>query len=253
MNIKRSILAIVGVLLTAVAAQAAVVTVNLGESTENFVEYGLGPNSDGLGTYVFDQGACAFDGTNTTCTLSGEFTGSDPTLASGTYMVVTSYAGNDRTTALVGTAIANEPNFFNYTDASPSLSITLHLVGADRTLVQPVAAGGHFDPAITAFGFFSVLPYTCSGTPVVACTPEAVGLTSGAVVQSRVTGVASFGTEGVGDCDGGGAVTVDELITLVNIAHGNAPSSACADGVPNGRAVDIALIIQAVSDALRGG
>src|SRR5262249_3346670 len=115
----------VGLLLTSAAVQAAMVTVNLGESAENFVEYGLGPNSDGLGTYAFDQGSCAFDGTNTTCTLSGEFTGTDPTLASGTYAVVTMYAGNDRTTALVGTSIAADPDFFTYTDASPSLSITL--------------------------------------------------------------------------------------------------------------------------------
>ncbi len=141
MNIERSTVAIVGLLLTAVAAQAAMVTVNLGQSAENFVEYGLGPNSDNLGTYAFDQGACAFDGTNTTCTLTGEFTGSDPSLASGTYMLVTRYAGNDRTAALVGTSIAANPDFFTYTSASPSTSITLHLIGADRTLVQSVVAG----------------------------------------------------------------------------------------------------------------
>src|SRR5215470_19460936 len=90
-------------LLTSVAARAVPVTVNLSESAENFVEYGLGPNSDGLGTYAFDQGSCAFGGANTTCTLSGAFSGSDPAFTSGTYTLVTKYAGNDRTTALVGT------------------------------------------------------------------------------------------------------------------------------------------------------
>ena len=47
-------------------------------------------------------------------------------------------------------------------------------------------------------------------------------------------------------------VTIGELITLVNIALGSAQPSACAHGIPNGAAVDIALIIQAVNNALNG-
>jgi hypothetical protein len=56
----------------------------------------------------------------------------------------------------------------------------------------------------------------------------------------------------IGDCDRSGEATVDELITLVNIALGNAQPSACPDGVPSGTEVDIALIIQAVNNALNG-
>ena len=55
-----------------------------------------------------------------------------------------------------------------------------------------------------------------------------------------------------GDCDGTRSVTVDELITLGNIALGNAQASACPRGVPSGAEVDIALIIQAVNNALTG-
>ena len=47
-------------------------------------------------------------------------------------------------------------------------------------------------------------------------------------------------------------MTIGELITLVNIALGSAQPSACAHGVPDGVAVDIALIIQAVNNALNG-
>jgi len=47
-------------------------------------------------------------------------------------------------------------------------------------------------------------------------------------------------------------VTIDGLITLVNIALGNAQPSACLDGVPSGADVDIALILQAVSNPLNG-
>ena len=54
----------------------------------------------------------------------------------------------------------------------------------------------------------------------------------------------------VGDCDGSGDVTVNELITLVNIDLGTADASACPNGIPSGAEVDIALIIQAVNNAL---
>ena len=53
-----------------------------------------------------------------------------------------------------------------------------------------------------------------------------------------------------GDCGGEGSVTVDEIIILVNIALGSQQPSACPNGVPAGRDVDITLIVQAVSYAL---
>jgi len=55
----------------------------------------------------------------------------------------------------------------------------------------------------------------------------------------------------VGDCDGKGSVTIDELITLVNIALGTAEPSDCSNGgLPIGGDVDIAVLIQAVNHAL---
>ena len=61
----------------------------------------------------------------------------------------------------------------------------------------------------------------------------------------------------VGDCDGSGQVTVDEIITLVNMVLGNQTQlSACPHGIPpsvtNVSQVDVAVIIQAVNDALNG-
>ncbi|HUI26707.1 MAG TPA: hypothetical protein VL403_11545, partial [Candidatus Kryptonia bacterium] len=53
----------------------------------------------------------------------------------------------------------------------------------------------------------------------------------------------------IGDCDGSGRVAPDETVALVNIALGNAAASTCPDGIPNGAAVDINLILQAVSNA----
>jgi plastocyanin len=57
----------------------------------------------------------------------------------------------------------------------------------------------------------------------------------------------------VGDCDGSGEVTVNELITLVNIALGSTPLSDCTAGDADGSG-DIAIneIIAAVNNALTG-
>ena len=57
----------------------------------------------------------------------------------------------------------------------------------------------------------------------------------------------------VGDCDGTDTVAINDLITLVNIALGTAQPSACPNGgLPIGGEVDVAVIIQAVNNALNG-
>ncbi len=57
----------------------------------------------------------------------------------------------------------------------------------------------------------------------------------------------------VGDCDGGGQVTVDEILTMVNIALGNAGVGTCAAGDANadGR-IMVDEILTAVHNALNG-
>jgi hypothetical protein len=51
---------------------------------------------------------------------------------------------------------------------------------------------------------------------------------------------------------GDGQVSIDELLTMVNLALGTAQPGACPDGVPSGGEVSVALIIQAVNHALNG-
>ncbi len=56
-----------------------------------------------------------------------------------------------------------------------------------------------------------------------------------------------------GDCSGFGAVAINDLITLVNIALGTAEPAVCAGGgLPVGGEVDVAVIIEAVNNALSG-
>ena len=112
-----------------------------------------------------------------------------------------------------------------------------------------------------------VPPYTCSGVAVVSCTPGLVGLTNGAIGQSRVTTVVSFDVSStdatptptptpgpcVGDCNGDHQVTVNELIQMVNIALGTADVSTCLAGDANGDAmITVNEIVAAVSNALNG-
>jgi hypothetical protein len=61
----------------------------------------------------------------------------------------------------------------------------------------------------------------------------------------------------IGDCDGGGTVTVNEIIVLVNMVLGTQTQlSACAQGIPpdisDVSQMNVALIIQAVTRALNG-
>ena len=57
----------------------------------------------------------------------------------------------------------------------------------------------------------------------------------------------------VGDCDRGGSVTVDELITMVNIALGNSPLADCPAGdADRSGTITIDEIITAVNHALDG-
>ncbi|MFQ5667762.1 MAG: hypothetical protein ACE5I7_15220 [Candidatus Binatia bacterium] len=57
----------------------------------------------------------------------------------------------------------------------------------------------------------------------------------------------------VGDCDGGATVTVNELISMVNVALGNTDISACTAGDQNGDGmITINEIISAVNNALGG-
>jgi len=109
----------------------------------------------------------------------------------------------------------------------------------------------------------TVGPFSATGAPF-RCDALRRGDASGAalvstftraesnVVFTSVLAAAASPAPCVGDCDGSGDVSVNELVNLVNIALGDAQLSACPHGVSGGAAVDVALLVQAVNDALRG-
>lgn len=105
--------------------------------------------------------------------------------------------------------------------------------------------------AFLSLGDTEAVDQTCipqPGTP--PCTA------SGARSQVLVThGAVSVGTGGacIGDCDGNSAVTVDEIITMVNIALGNQNVSSCLAGDGNSDGlITVDEIVSAVTNALNG-
>ncbi|MEO8223464.1 MAG: hypothetical protein ABI661_01560 [Gammaproteobacteria bacterium] len=189
------LLVVTGLMLGATGAQAATVTANLGASAEDFVENGLGPDiATGRGTYALDQGACLYDGTNTTCTLSGSFTSDLPGFMAGTYTYVTAYAGTGLSPIRAISSVG-DPEFFNYTAASPSTSMTMNLTTpGSGTFVQAVVSGGFFDPAVIGLTYTTLAPYICSGAAVGSCSASSVGLTNGAIGKAKATTTVQFTT-----------------------------------------------------------
>jgi predicted outer membrane repeat protein len=97
----------------------------------------------------------------------------------------------------------------------------------------------------------------CAGAPVSDLDQRGYirpgdGATSCSIGAYEYNSVPVSPTTCIGDCNNDGQVTIDELLTLVNIALGNADAAACPNGLPRGAAVDVALILQAVNSALNG-
>ncbi|MFQ5667267.1 MAG: choice-of-anchor Q domain-containing protein [Candidatus Binatia bacterium] len=100
--------------------------------------------------------------------------------------------------------------------------------------------------AIGSDGKIIVLAPTA--TPTATPTPTA---TSSPTPTATVTPTSTPAC--AGDCDGGGSVTVNELLRMVNVALGNAPVSNCPAGdLDNDQRITVNEIIAAVSNALNG-
>ena len=196
---KNKLLGLIAMALSATpAAYAAQYTLNLGQSNENFTEYGLGAGAySGFGSrgfFALSQGNCVGT-TTTTCTLTGSFSGSSmPGFGSGTYSFVTSYSGAASYTgtqsappnAPVGIATAADGNFWNYLDIPAGLTMTLNLFSGGSTFSQPMFASNDFVPLTNFFFTYVDSTVSCSGLAS-ACTAALVGTTPGSRIAGRVT------------------------------------------------------------------
>jgi hypothetical protein len=97
-------------------------------------------------------------------------------------------------------------------------------------------------------------PETATATPTSSDVLTPLPTVTPAPTRTRTPTPAASATSTppwcVGDCNGHKQVTIYELLTLVNIALGNAGPSACINGVPTGAAIDTELLVEAVANAL---
>ena len=144
--------------------------------------------------------------------------------------------------------------------AGPQQLLTINLkvnAGATGTIPLHIYNQGQDSsrPQFTAFlsvGDRLAIDETCSPLAVPGTPPCSA---SGSVSQVATTdGTVTIKAPAcVGDCNNSTDVTVDELLTMVNIALGNADISTCLAGDPNhDNQVTIDEILTAVGNALNG-
>lgn len=144
----------------------------LGQSTQNLTLTGVGPNASGDGVSQVTWGDCAFDGTDTNCTLSGSFTGLGP---GGTYDFVLSYAGNGPSPLTAVTAPGSD--LFTLALTSGSLTFTFNESNGTSLSFHKLDYSIFYVPNFT----------TCTGNPT-ECGPGGVGDTPGATISGPVNG-----------------------------------------------------------------
>jgi uncharacterized protein (TIGR03437 family) len=146
-----------------------------GPSNQTVTFTGLGGNASGAGQSRVTWGSCAFDGTNTKCTVTAPFTGFG---GGGTISVLFSYPGNGPSPL---NAVSNSPGsdviFFSLTGPG-SFLITLPGNGGDTvTFYQPAGF------------FFTFANPTCTG--ISPCGVGLTGLTPNATITGPINGTFS--------------------------------------------------------------
>jgi uncharacterized protein (TIGR03437 family) len=147
--------------------------ITLGTSAQNFVLTGIGPNASGQGQSKMGWGSCTYDGTNTTCTLSGPYTGLGK---GGTYNFVVSYAGNG-------------PFPLNAITPPGSDLFTAQATGPLDFHITLAETGG---ATINLYSFanfsFQYASPICTGSPS-TCSVGQVGQTPNATISGPITGL----------------------------------------------------------------
>lgn len=161
-------------LFLAAASPQASAIITLGTSSQNFGLTGIGGNAAGQGQSKMSWGACTFDGTNTTCVLSGPYTGLG---AGGTYSFTVTYAG---TGDFPLNAVSQTPgNDLFFAQATGNFDFFI-------TLTQKTGPVLNFY-SFANFGFLYGST-TCTGIPAASCRVGQVGLTPGATVTGPIIG-----------------------------------------------------------------
>ena len=156
--------------------QASATVATLGLSNQTFALTGIGPNASGQGQAKMTWGSCVFDGTTTTCTLTGAFTGfAGGGTGGGTYSFVVSYAGNGAFPLLAVFPIGSDM-FYAQALSNYTFSVTLT---------------ENNGPTVSFYSFanFNFLFSNQTCTVIVGvCDAAPVGQTPGATITGPITG-----------------------------------------------------------------
>jgi len=176
-----------GLLLMPMAAKAVVpVEVTLELAAQNVGEVGVGNNAAGDGQWFVTLGASSFNGTTTTDTLSGNFTGTTTGFTAGTYSLLTTYVGNGASPVeIVG--IAPGSDIISLESIPSTATIDIDLTENGVTQVEPILANGTFFTG-AGFHFF----FNSYDTDVTPATDIEVGATPGATGSGPIHGDAEF-------------------------------------------------------------
>jgi uncharacterized protein (TIGR03437 family) len=154
---------------------ASAQTATYSNSLQNVTLTGLG-GSGGIGQSRVDWGGCAYDGTNTKCTVSGPYVGVG---GGGTISIVLAYRGSGAS-----------PFTANSISAGSDL-VTFGLTsGSSGTIAVSLTENTGATIAFLSnnFTFFYDFSASCSGASVPPCAIGQVGLTPGAVISGPVHG-----------------------------------------------------------------
>lgn len=154
--------------LTSSTAVADILT--LLPSKQLYTLTGLGVNPTGAGTARVSFGACNYDGSTTSCVVSGAYTG----LGGGTYQFLLKYPGNGVSPLQTVASPPGSNNiYFNLLAGSLTFSITTNT--GSTFAFQPLSFNLVYDSTAT-----------CTGTPV--CGVGAVGTTPNSTITGTVSG-----------------------------------------------------------------
>jgi len=208
-NTKKSLGFLAAVLLGAAGAGATTtpVVVQLGQGTQTVGEVGVGNNASGDGQWFITFGSSSFNGTTTTDTLSGSYTGTTAGFTGGTYSLITTYLGNIASPVEV---VATTPggDLFSLESIPTNATITLDLqqTGSSTVNAEPILADSSFITGAGIHVFYTAGSYTTTVSPP---TDVEVGATPGATGSGLVTGSADFNV--VTTTGGGGGTPVVPL------------------------------------------
>jgi hypothetical protein len=191
MNLRLAILAAV---LLPGTAYADTITVNLGQSNENYSLIGMGGTggADPYGTYLVNEGTCVAGATTTSCSLTGSYTGSTEGYSSGTYSIITTYTNGEGLHAISAAPVSSSGgNYFVMEPPfSPDLDMTLFLDDISGSKAVQMIVDGQW---VADSYLIQAVHSTCAGLPDgMPCKQSNVGVNDGSSIFSPVLGQVTF-------------------------------------------------------------